>query len=645
MSQTNKLEVIKDTIELWKYIKNKGGLDLKYYDKGIIDDLKSILRFSNKESFEKGLIKKNISIEFFLQSFLSALKPFSQMYIDLLKLFESENIKETNNNILIKFDFQSENGPTEFNLEHFKTWLKKLSDINDKLNSYEINEEYLRELSFIFHELSPVKYSHSEKEIPHTKDTEDWFKLYKAKWPNKNYLILPLTKSKKLNDFLTDIQTYLNSMIQQLSSEEIEYSNLYRYAMVDNIDKDDIRHYARLEVDFWTGSFLENYLFLVNQINNEVDEKNRNKLRRRLCEKLEKLFDKLPKKEIDVLKVVEELEELLQLPIWKKRYDFYSVWVITQIAEGLNDKNVEFISENGELCFSFAGTHLAKTKTFPHLDVWSELKTPLNNPIGKSRKRNIQPDYSILNSQIKDDTNSTILVVECKQYKVPSKKNFREALIDYANGRPNAAVVLVNYGPADKKILDSIEERLKKRTHIIGNMRPGNTESINEFRSLVTKYTNIDNRFPIYGSCNNVFEGANIEITLTWESNPKDLDLCLLRRESENTYKVVINYRNKKILNNGRLLELSQDITNGFGPEILKIKNLKTDNYLLAVHNYSNDSLLNSSNAKIEIKIKENTYIYHCPIFGKGEWWVLLELKNDSDLIIHNKIVNDINNF
>lgn len=647
MLKIKESEVVKNSKDLWEYLQNKGGLDLNYYDKGIMIDLRNILGFSQKKKFEEELQSKEISIELFLHSFFNALSPFSQMYSDLLKLFENGDVKETNESVLIKFDFQSEMQSLEFDLAKFKVWIKKMNSIKANLNFFEINQENLWGLSGVFSSLVSVDYTLREVNIPHTQETKKWIELYESSWPNVNYLILPKTKNKKLNGYLTFIEMFLNDMIQKLSLLRIERSELYSYSMeVSNLDNDDIRHYAWMEVDLWTRSFLENYLLVIDKINNKSSVKAIN-LQDELSEKLEIFLNTLPQKNIDVSTMVEELEDFLQLPIWKKRYDFYSVWVLTQISEALNNKMIDLISKNGVLCFSFAGSLLAETKSTPSFQVWSELKSYLENPVGKGRKRGIQPDYSILKSPVHNIIDSTVLVVECKQYRKQSKRNFTEALIDYAKGRPSAVVVLVNYGPASNKILNDVDEILKSRTHIIGNMRPGNTHAIKEFRDLIIKATNITQSTALPSLNENILLDENIDIKLTWGRTPRDLDLYIFKKGLDNKYKVKVDYNNRKSFNNEEsFIELSEDITQGFGPEIIKIKKLTKGNYLLAVNNYSKEHTLSSSEAKIDIKIKDKNYIFHCPLASQGEWWVLLELKdNKKDVIIHNRIVESISEF
>ncbi len=78
------------------------------------------------------------------------------------------------------------------------------------------------------------------------------------------------------------------------------------------------------------------------------------------------------------------------------------------------------------------------------MHVWSELKSPFYAPIGKGRKKGIKPDYSLTLEPI-TEPETTLLTIECKQYKRGDAKNFLAAVVDYARGLPSSKVILMNY--------------------------------------------------------------------------------------------------------------------------------------------------------------------------------------------------------
>lgn len=124
------------------------------------------------------------------------------------------------------------------------------------------------------------------------------------------------------------------------------------------------------------------------------------------------------------------------------------------------------------------------------IHICSELRSPLDNPLGKGRKGHIRPDY-LLSFEPITDPSQTVVVIKCKQYRKAKTKNFVDALIDYARGRPNAKVILVNYGAIPGTILGRVNETLKQRTLLIGNFLPsgrkalGETEEFNIFKNAL----------------------------------------------------------------------------------------------------------------------------------------------------------------
>lgn len=87
------------------------------------------------------------------------------------------------------------------------------------------------------------------------------------------------------------------------------------------------------------------------------------------------------------------------------------------------------------------------TNAYP-LVVWLQLV----NPIGKGRKSGVQPDYQISYSST-SDAKAARLVIECKQYATAARKSFAAVLFDYCSACPDAAVLLVNYGPIPADLL------------------------------------------------------------------------------------------------------------------------------------------------------------------------------------------------
>lgn len=151
-------------------------------------------------------------------------------------------------------------------------------------------------------------------------------------------------------------------------------------------------------------------------------------LAERLTESLSRVLNDPAPLRRDAEVVVTEIEELLSLPIWNRRHELYSIWVLTQIIDGLGGaRKFQFMLEGEIFHIPFSAKLLAVLQSMqPDVNVWSEVRYPLANPIGKSRKGGMQPDYSLA-VDVQEPPQEAFALVECKQYLRASVKNFQAA--------------------------------------------------------------------------------------------------------------------------------------------------------------------------------------------------------------------------
>lgn len=489
--ETSKL--IENTFDLWSYIKINGGLDLERYDSYIVEELISILAYSKESDFDAQLRESDISIEDFLAAFFQIVHPYSEMMVDLLHLFKKAGINTTNRNATIDFKFNT-GRVFNFDINNFKKWVRSWKTISGKYKKVVIDESNLWDLLKIFNtchmKIHDIVYELNDKKII------EWIHIYNSKqqWPD--LIPQPFSGSAVLDKLIGRAWKIWTTIVSKSSSYNVDRRKLWDKS---NISSDicndstsrEISEYdvwiellSRIDKDNWAGNFAASVYYMVQQINklNSNEKEDTIKvLERKLISVLKKIQD------IDYSNetVVEELKAFLNLPVWKKRYELYATWISTQIIDAFSELKVRIHQSGGVLKFSFSGTHLATIDDYtPRLHIWSELRTPMKNPIGKSRKRGIQPDYSLVTDPV-TSPQSSVVVIECKQYLKASSDNFSKALTDYAKGRPNAHIILVNYGRADTSILDKVDPLVVSRTSIIGEMKPGSTGTIYEFKELI----------------------------------------------------------------------------------------------------------------------------------------------------------------
>ncbi len=486
--------IIDNTFDLWNYIKTKGGLDLERYDSYIVDGLSSIFGFSEKLDFDSQIKKAHISIEDFLIAFFQIVHPYTEMMIDLLRMFEKAGVNTTNKNASIAFDFNSGRRFLQFNIDNFKKWLRTWKTISGKYKKITVDESNLWDLMEVFNK----NHNKAGDILCELKDKQiiEWTHKYYSiqQWPDpipqpvtgKDSFDKLLEKAWKIWILIVRNSFLYNRDRRKLWEKSNITSNQWQSSISRVINEKDIfiELLARIDKDNWAGNFAANVFFTIQEIN-KLDEKDKEASLSVLESNLIHAMKKIQEIEYSSEAVVEELKAFLNLPIWKKRYELYATWVSSQIVDVFSRLNVRIHQTGGVLKFSFSGTHLATIDDFtPRLHIWSELRTPMKNPIGKSRKRGIQPDYSLVTDPV-TSPQSSVVVIECKQYLKASSDNFSKALTDYAKGRPNAHIILVNYGRADTSILDKVDPIVVSRTSIIGEMKPGSTGAIYEFKRLI----------------------------------------------------------------------------------------------------------------------------------------------------------------
>ena len=229
-------------------------------------------------------------------------------------------------------------------------------------------------------------------------------------------------------------------------------------------------------------------------------------------------------------------------------------------------------------------------------------------------RKHIQPDYRIMTVPTHRN-DATSLVVECKQYRKWSKKNFGIALDDYAKGCPTAPIVLVNYGPTDLSIIELVDPSRRDRTHLVGEFKPGGDAALNRFRELVRG---------AYASLLTPQITGAVEFELRWGPMFRDLDLHLFIAPAPNELAQHIGLGDTR----GSLIESPwaewhEDVMESPpGVERMTIARWLDAQYDLLVHDYSGfpgfpqgdlSVRLHSDNAA-----QERIFV---PQHGTGRWW------------------------
>lgn len=411
----------------------------------------------------------NISIEAFTGALFSTMEPFTKMLVDIYKLFEQQGITSTNNTVKIVFDFEGHGLNLEFDVEHFKEVLSRYRHLKQLLTFYEWKEPKLRELSNLF----PHNWTYKVKDAGVKKWVDAYIEKGDILAPD---IVLPATDDEALDRNLAQVMRLWKAVV----TEQLSYSNKRetvkdktRYWSDDTFKEDpeqrDLKDVYFITSDAWPAFMLQSAAAFIESLD-VMPFSARHEAVEKLNQQLTAYFNTLPvtEKEADVL--AEELIDILNLPEWKKRYDLYNVWVLTLLYKAMAPLQPTMHHANGQLLLKFSGTHITTLETADGpLSLWSELRSPLKNPAGKSRENSMQPDYSFCINQ-GSGHETGVAVIECKQYQKASRSNFVNAVNDYGKGRTDAAIFLVNYGPVH--ITSNWTLDYPDRSFIFGNVKP-----------------------------------------------------------------------------------------------------------------------------------------------------------------------------
>ena len=635
--------LLEDSASIWRFLKLHGGLDIKSYDEDLEQDLRSHLSLPAAGDFEDQLRSSTVGVESFLSAFFRVIHPYAEMMADLLRMFERAGARETNQNLAVRFDFGKDLPELCFDLSQFRQWCEVWSRVAGVFLVNLWNHDTIWMLNGILRIMNP--------QVADSKATQ-WLTQYGQckMWPRFR-LPSPRSGDQELDEVLQQAWRVWLTVVEESAAygESRDDLRRSRNARNEQHDGDDTRestgrHWpvnllASIDSDGWAGSFASGAYHHAEQISALPPNEKRSSAGK-LQNALEEVLRRVPKIEMEGETLVRTLEDFLQLPIWRRRHELYSAWIGSQLLDALDGNGVRIHHVDGRLFFSFSGTHLATVAEIdPILHVWAELRSPLSRPIGKGRKANIQPDFSLIRDPITAPEMS-VLEVECKQYKTASSRNFCSALTDYAKGRPNAHVILVNYGPADQSLLDKVEPTVRHRTSIIGSMRPGSNHAQERFREIVAKVMSSQCRkqafdFPAGGS---ILSGMTARISLSWAAFPSDLDLHVRMTSLGEDYEV--SYGRRGTTAEKPWAELDQDVRSGHGPETVDIARwLDRGKYHLAVHNYSDDGSLAACGASVILAHGPMRWKFECPEEGNGRWWSVLVLDTDTGEV---KIINRI---
>ena len=612
MMKNEKNIYVNNTKKLWKEIKKRANFEDSDYDKTLLKDLKNNLNIDENGEFETEI--ESIQIETFLDALLSAVEPFSLMMSDLLELFERVGAQKGDNNLQIEIDFGKLKNKFRFDINNFRQSVEKFEKTyNARIRENKIKNPF--KMSDIF---GYRVYSENEFISKGFDKIAEWIRFYNdEKWvywfPRQ-----PYSGIKKLDELIRIFWELISHTYFRIG-KACNFEGSRRQGvgrLLNKINSDGITDSMLCaESDCIIRSMVIGITQKIIEI--KLPQFEAKMEAEELTQKIKSYLNSLDIQYYSVKQKKELIFDLFNLPVWNHRYELYSAWVFTLIVKAFGDCKLDFHLKDGVLSFSFGGSHLATCKsTFPELEIYAELKTKaIANLISKKRKDNIQPDYSIAFNPVNEPNNS-VAVIECKQYKKSSVSNFSEAVIDYANNRPDAKIFLVNYGNISKRVNSRICKQVSNgRYNLVEYVKPQSAEAngfVYELKEVIEKYLN---RFI-----------APCTISLKWGNKPSDLDLELLFTNDSSSIRV--NYQNTGNQASEPYAVLDHDDRDGNGNETITVYQWAEGQYDIYVNNYSGEKTLDGN---IELTISSATFekvLKLCLPFTKEYCWHVLKINN-----------------
>ena len=464
--------VYRDSLSAWQGLRDVGGLELDGRDEDLATQLKNQID-PDASNLEDALA--TACTDLFLQALFQVIQPFALMFRDVLHFFERAGAHEGQTQWKVSV------GGEFVDLRHFEEFLQRWNRIECEVEIPAIGWTGAFIPNDVRWELGNPDYllegkSRDGSITTGIKDVDAWLAEYgKGRYAPFPESLHPDKLSPGLDDAARIVIAAL-SVIRRRGLDRKEMIAEHR-ARSYRCDKRDALHpwtIAQNETDYWLRSTVQYLAMLLLRPEEE---------RNAFGTKLVRAYAKFPRRRISAHIQVEDLERLLSLPAWRKRYELYGVWVATAIVGSLEDHEVTINHANGELKFAFGEARIADVETSrPKVSLYSERRTPLASPVGKGRVSSVQPDFGLWACRSRQD--DCVMIVEVKHYKRRSRSNFREALIDYASAHPRAMVVLVNYGPVGSAFAD-LPNAISDRCKMIGYLNPENPLAQDSFRKAV----------------------------------------------------------------------------------------------------------------------------------------------------------------
>lgn len=464
-------KILREAVSAWATLCRAGGLEPMGRDSDLTTALKTALNAS-ATTLEEALLAS--STDELVRAFFDLVQPFAHMFRAILEFFQAAGVREGRGAWAILID------EVPLDLAHFQRFAESWNSLACDVEVPAIDWhgalavfEAARDVQFTL----PLE---GGVPLPATgiEDVDCWLKGY----AQGDYLPFPPSlHPARIAPELADAAAITMASVDIIRSTwagrsvmlEKHRARRNPYHSVDEGDGFSLRTLAQHETDHRLAHSV-GCLALASR--NEIQ-------RTAFAQVLARVYGRYPRRKIGIRGELPALERILSLPLWQRRHELYAVWIATEVVTALGDHRCQLHHEAGRITFAFRETLVATVHTTrPKIRLYAERRSPLETPLGPTRKGNVQPDYGLWRGYGSSEVCQ--LVIEVKHYKRASPSRFRDVLTDYARAHPQARVLLVCHGAADES-LRRIGTEIQHRCQVIAELTPAHLDQRARFRKLV----------------------------------------------------------------------------------------------------------------------------------------------------------------
>ncbi|WP_328990343.1 hypothetical protein OG394_29330 [Kribbella sp. NBC_01245] len=621
------MTAISSAADLWRDLCKTKKLRLRGYDQDLAETVRAAFELTAREEIAAGLTRVEATAEALVRVMLMSLHSFTEMLTDLLELYARIGSDTgTGDNLRIVYEFQQDQR-LDLLLSNFREEVQRTVTRLESVLSVQLTTENPR---FPFVDRAGISLVPAE--------LRDWVDQYVdgESWPI-TIPSPPQTGIADLDQSTDEAMEVFRSVLgraRMLSSGRADLARLRGLSLSSPSglraeSSSDVQALWMLVSEYWLPE-------CVVGLHRALAVENVEDLAPDLLGALKDWLSALPTRLRQAEVRREVLESILSLPTWGLRHELYAAWVITEIDSAL-DHRLRFRVDQGRLAFPFHETLIA---TLPcdstTLELWAEVRSPLDNPSGKSRTKNIQPDYRFLDSGATDRASGTPLAIEVKQYLKAANKTHGQALADYTAGLPNAVVILAAYGPLGRTVKRYVADENRDRAITVADLRPSRPTESTTFRQAIIDALPPAPPPPEHEPTSMRLTGKVLLVTLQWNTGVHDLDIhALVTGPHGHTH---IFYDDP----DSEHVELLEDGFDG-GPETLRIKlssDWATINVSVEVYPPCTDDadVLSAAAPILMLTGATETHILEPAREADGDTWNAFSLHADGTIVLHDSV-------